>query len=626
MPKIISRISILKKILIFVSLSVSQLSAQVPILVDTFGVADFTGTSSASGTIIEITNNSMVNFLGQSTAGNASISLDSTSQLDFGQTIATTYSGQITGSGAIIKSGAGNLTMTGDNSLFTGPLFVQTGTLVLNGSYGGSVTGTAQSVIVYGGAITGNLNVTSNGTITTQGVTALQVGGNFTQASSATYIVQVNSSGKSSLINAAGTGSVGGFLKVNIFEGSLLLEKYTVLHAAGGLSGIYQLVNPYQGLNIMESQDLFNVYLNFLGVNLTPFANTPNEEAVASQLQDLVDPSGDAAYVLGAIALLDPTEIQNGLNLLSGEQYSNFILAAMYGNERFSTTLFNAYRGLINPCLNHCPGIHSWINGGGGRGFQSGNSNAQGFNLTNYDVSTGVHSLIGDSWLLGAALGYEIDYIHSKLAGHSTLQTGQAGVYTAFQTNHLYVLSDLIVGKGWSTYKRPISFALFDRTAKSKPQINRGRFDLQIGTDFGNCNFLVQPFIAGGAEVYNQNKLKETGASAMNLMVQTKTKWLATNQIGFHLNTTVIPKLVVNFDLSWEHYYGNLKVSEKTKFVEFGNSFTITGAKRSHDGILGSLYISTPKNRCWNLYLESSGEIWRKWKAFEFNGGLSYRW
>jgi fibronectin-binding autotransporter adhesin len=603
----------------------SLVASPAPILVDLFSITNFTGASTASGTNIAITNSSAVNFQDQSIAGNATISIDNTSQLNFIENIATTYSGQLTGSGTITKSGSRDLTITGNNSAFTGPLFVQTGTLFLDGNYGGSVTASPGATIFYGGAIAGDLNITA-GTITTIGIKTLNVNGNYTQTNGAIYLARVSSSGQSTLINIAGTATItGSSLQVDTSSGVLFHHTYTILQANGGVSGVYNLIGSYPGLGIFVTYDANHVYLSF-GSNFISVAQTPNERHVAAQLDSLTSFTSDEAYVLGALSSINQAnELREALNLMSGEQYTNFILTALYADSRLSERIYDAYRDLINPCLTHCKGPHYWINAGGGKGFQAGSKAAAGFTVSNNgDVSVGVHSFFNEAWLLGGAIGYEADQIHSRLAGHADLNTTQGAIYSAYQTKHIYAQSELIGAISWADYKRPIKFAALNRSAKSKPQIAHGRFELEAGGSVGNCSFFAQPYIAGTAEVYHQNKIHEHEAQSLNLTIKPVTKWLASNFLGFHLNGNFKKKTEVVLDLAWQHYYGNLRVTEITRFNDFGSSFPIEGPKRGHDGALGALYISTAMSNCLRIYFKTSGQLWRGWQAYEFNGGINF--
>ncbi|MBI2812406.1 MAG: autotransporter outer membrane beta-barrel domain-containing protein [Candidatus Melainabacteria bacterium] len=165
-----------------------------------------------------------------------------------------------------------------------------------------------------------------------------------------------------------------------------------------------------------------------------------------------------------------------------------------------------------------------------------------------------------------------------------------------------------------------------DRTAKSKPRLSHGRLDLEIGTDIGGCHFRVQPFVSGSAEGYHQDKVHEHGAGSINLKIRPITKWLASTEAGAHITFNYFKWTTIALDMGWQHYYGNLRVSEETHFEDFGTLFLIEGPRRGHDGGVGALYVSQKLGSSWEIYGEATGEIWRNWHAYEFNGGVSYKW
>lgn len=595
-----------------------------PVLVDLFSTVSFTDSSSASGTTISITNTSELLFVDQSTAGDALISIDGTSELNFAQTSASVYTGVLSGTGTVIKSGSGDLALNGNNSGFMGTLLLNQGTLFLNGAFGGDVQTSPNTLIVYGGPISGNL-VVSQGTITTSGFSTLNVGGNYTQSNGAVYIANLNSQGQTSLIDVAGTATItGGLVQANTSGGFLYNHLYNILHAGGGVIGTYGLI-PTPGLSIFITYDAQNVYLSF-SPNFGAIARTPNQIQVANQLNHLINLSPDESFMLASLVSLPPDQMRHALDLMSGEQYTAFILSALYQDERFSRRIFNACRYFLNPCAPSCAEFQPWIFAGGGKGFQKGNSNAFGFESSNYDISLGFQSAFGKSWLLGAAAEYENDSIDSRLAGNASFHTVQGALYSDFKSKRFYIHTDLIGAGSGSDFGRPIAFGEIHRKAKGKPRISHGRLDFEIGYNGEWCPHVLQPFIGGSALLFHQSRFQENGASSLDLVVGSQTKWLGSTLAGIHFNTHVFDRLSIDLDLAWEHYYGNLQVVETMRFVQFGTNFPIIGPERGHDGGIGSFAIAAPFGECWHFYAQGSGEIWKDWHAYSVNGGLVFSW
>jgi hypothetical protein len=130
--------------------------------------------------------------------------------------------------------------------------------------------------------------------------------------------------------------------------------------------------------------------------------------------------------------------------------------------------------------------------------------------------------------------------------------------------------------------------------------------------------------VAWTAEMHHQNKIHEHGARSLNLILQAENKWLTSSLLGVHLNGSFEKKTALALDLAWQHYYGNLRVDEKTHFKDFGNFFLIQGPKRGHNGAIGTLHISTTLGKCWKIDFKTSGQIWKDWHAYEFDAGVSF--
>lgn len=81
--------------------------------------------------------------------------------LRFSQTTGTSYSGALSGAGQLIKAGTGTLTLMGDNSAFTGNTDIQAGTFWLVSNLPGSVTATGG--LLYLDSVLGGNATISNG-------------------------------------------------------------------------------------------------------------------------------------------------------------------------------------------------------------------------------------------------------------------------------------------------------------------------------------------------------------------------------------------------------------------------------------------------------------------------------
>ncbi|WP_296341121.1 autotransporter domain-containing protein [Reyranella sp.] len=152
----------------------------------------------------------------QGTSNSLKGNISNTATVIFDQAFNGTYAGDMTGAGTLIKNGTGSLNLTGTSTV-SGGTTINAGGLAVNGHLTSHVT------VNKGGTLSGSGNVT--GDITNHGGTVkpgnsighLTVNGNFT-FNSGTYEVEVNAQGNSDRINVVGAGH-----KVMINAGTLLI-------------------------------------------------------------------------------------------------------------------------------------------------------------------------------------------------------------------------------------------------------------------------------------------------------------------------------------------------------------------------------------------------------------------
>ena len=124
-------------------------------------------------------------------------------------------SGAISGTGGVLQFGTGNTILTAVNT-YSGPTFVNAGTLGVNGSIASSPV-----FVNFGGTLSpGN------------SVGALTVNGNLVFAAASLYMVELQGNA-ADRTNASGTAVLAGTVgAVNL--GGSLARSYTILSAAGG--------------------------------------------------------------------------------------------------------------------------------------------------------------------------------------------------------------------------------------------------------------------------------------------------------------------------------------------------------------------------------------------------------
>jgi fibronectin-binding autotransporter adhesin len=143
-------------------------------------------------------------------------------ELEFAQPSAGTFSSAITGTGALTKTGGGNLILSG-SSTYTGATSVAAGRLSVDGILGDSPIAVLAAAELGGsGSIAGPVSVAAGGTLSPGNSIASLATGTASFAAAATFAYEVDSADPLSLGAAADLLVVGGNLDLDPGNGTLL--------------------------------------------------------------------------------------------------------------------------------------------------------------------------------------------------------------------------------------------------------------------------------------------------------------------------------------------------------------------------------------------------------------------
>jgi autotransporter-associated beta strand protein len=152
----------------------------------------------------------------QGTSQSLKGNISSATAVIFDQTFDGTYAGALTGAGTLTKNGTGKLNLTGISTV-DGGTTINAGGLAINGHLASNVTVNKGGTLSGSGNVTGDI-VNHGGTVNPgNSIGTITVNGNFT-FNGGTYEVEVNAQGNSDRINVIGAGH-----KVMINAGTLLI-------------------------------------------------------------------------------------------------------------------------------------------------------------------------------------------------------------------------------------------------------------------------------------------------------------------------------------------------------------------------------------------------------------------
>ncbi len=574
----------------------------------------------------------------------SNINTGSGTTLEFNITTGSRTYGNVLSGGTILKTGSGKLIMTqantvdqmtisaGEFNLPSGssmttqignPLLVQAGAL-LTGT--GAVRGGGLTVQPGGTIQPGN----SPGTLSVDGPCTLM----------GTYNVQIDgpTNANTSLIHVtSGLTTLNNSTVALISASGLdLNQKYNILTTDGNaLTDEFNpivntsLVSPY--FSTLLEYDSKNVFLVFQTA-FTKGAQTPNEEAVAEQLDSITSPSPFLNDVLIALAELPQPQFSTALAQMSGEQYTATALLAQDLNHQFIRRLYNPLRALVNtsacacnPCgSNSRTGWSVWgdVSGGGARLL--GDLNCSGLNLNAYEITAGMQTTV-EQFTWGLAGSYANSRVRYNIGGKENINSYFGGFYALYRPKHFYVLADFTYGHNKGRMYRSIDVGTTYLEPQSTPEIIEYAFYGEMGVDICYCDLALQPFI--GVEVNRiwRKKVTENNALDFNLTVNELKKTYTLGSLGIHLAQSFCD-YAFGFDLAWIYRFTEYENTITNQFATFGTPINIEGVPVDRNSVEGTLYVTKQIGNGWNLYGELAAQVWNRFLSYDALVGIQTRW
>ena len=291
-----------------------------------------------SGAMLDLNN---FNQSIRSLAGAGNVTLGAATLTTGNDNTSTTFSGAISGTGALTKTGGGMLTLSAANT-YTGATAVNAGALLVNGSIASSSGLTVAPGALVGG--TGFLPTTTiNGALSPgNSIGTITVNGNLAFGAGGQYAVEVSPTA-ADRTNVTGTATLAGNVLAIFAPGSYITWQYTILHADQGVSGAFAglSANAPTNFNASLSYDPDDVFLNLtaaLGKSVNGL--NQNQVNVATAINGFFNNGGALPPNFGPLFGLTGTNLATALSQLSGEaatgaQYGAFQL----GNQFFALML-----------------------------------------------------------------------------------------------------------------------------------------------------------------------------------------------------------------------------------------------------------------------------------------------
>jgi uncharacterized protein with beta-barrel porin domain len=581
-----------------------------------------------------------------------------------------TLAGVISGTGTFNMNGAGTLVLSAINT-YTGPTDVNSGILDVSGS----IASSSAVNVAPGGTLTGTGNLGpvtvasggkfAPGTIGTPGTSSNLSSLAF--QSGAAYVIYLNPT-TSTFANVSGTASLKGTVQANFAAGSYVFKQYTILTAAGGVSGTFAGISNIglpAGFADSLSYSANNVFLN-LAPGFTQFTGlNTNQRNVANALTNFFNTTGG---IPSRFANLTPA----GLTQIDGENAT--------GAERASFDLMNEFLNLmLDPFLDGRGGYPagggatplgfapdqlaslppdialayagvfkapppapvtfdqrwtSWAAGFGGRANANGDpavgSNNVATSTFGYAAGTDYHfspdSVVGFS-LAGGGTNWNL----ANALGTGRSDAFLAGVYSVSHAGPAYLAAALAFANNWFTTNRGAMGDVL--TAKFQGQNYAGR--LEAGYRFtvpAAYNLIgLTPYAAIQAQDFHTPGYSETDLNgggfglSYNAMNGTDTR----SELGGRFDDlTAIAGMpvILRTRIAWAHdWVSNPALNASFQSLP-GTSFTVFGAPIPQDSALasaGAQFFFTPR---WSFLAKFDGEFASGSQLYAGSGTLRYTW
>jgi uncharacterized protein with beta-barrel porin domain len=567
---------------------------------------------------------------------------------------------------------------------------VQSGTLEVDGSIGASsgLTVNAGATLTGTGTV-GSTTVSSGGTLAPGNASnptgTLTVAGNLAFQSGAIYLVQVAAS-VASAVNVSGTATPGGATVNAAFANSgYISRQYTIVTAAGGVSGTFapDIANTNLPRNFSDSlsYDATHAYLN-LTLNFTPSptsSTTPttatgpgfgnglslNQQAVGNGLINSFNTAGQIPLVYGTLNAA-------GLTQASGE------LAT--GAQQTTFDAMKLFLGLLtDPCMSRSGGAGAapdmtgcadegdasayaatrktdayamftkappvapfeqrwsvWAAGFGGSQTTDGNATVGSNTATSsiYGTAVGADYRISPFTVAGFALtgGGTNFSVAGGGSGHSDLF--QAGAFIRHTVGPAYISAALAYGWQDITTNRTVTVvgtdqlrAQFDANAFSGRLEGGYRFVTPWIGGIGITPYAAAQFTTFDLPAYAEQAI--AGSNAFALAYSAKDVTDSRSELGIRTDKSFAMTdgiLTLRGRVAWAHDYDPDRSIAATFQALPGASFVVNGAAQAPDSALVTASVEKKWLNGWAAAVTFEGEFSDVTRSYAGKGVVRYQW
>ncbi|MGX1305536.1 fibronectin-binding autotransporter adhesin [Amorphus suaedae] len=528
--------------------------------------------------------------------------------LTFDQAFDGNYGGAVTGTGDVLYTGGGQVSLTGNTSGYAGETTVSNFTLTLGGNTLGGTLLLGSGGRLAGNGTVGATTVQSGGTIAPgNSIGTVTVAGDLTFLAGSTYEVETQPGGTAAdLIHATGTATLAGRVLHIGFDGNYApTSTYTILTADGGIAGTFDGVSStlaFLDPTLLYGANAVTLQLVRNDTDFAELAQTANQRAAANGIESLG--MGNAVY--DAVVALDDAAAPAAFDALSGEIHaslktglvedSRIVREAVLSRiqQAFSSLGGRGAEGIAYagngalaapaPAL-AAPAFAAWGEAFGSWGSSDGTSNAAKLDRDTAGFLVGGDAGVGGTGRLGFVAGYQSSsYDADGRSSSADADTYQLGLYggTAWRGLNLragatYAWSDVDTS-------RIASFPGFSQSLTGSTNAGTAQVFGEAGYEVTTGALAIEPFAGLAYVSVSTDGYTESGGAAA-LTVDSDTTEVTYTTLGLRAGADLPLGFVrarATGLLGWRHAFGSLDPTATNAFAG-GTAFTEAGVPIAED-------------------------------------------
>ncbi|KFA06840.1 hypothetical protein KWM_0115840, partial [Xanthomonas vasicola pv. musacearum NCPPB 2005] len=527
------------------------------------------------------------------------------SALVFQQAANGTYAGTLSGTGSLLKDGAGTLLLTANSGGFDGTTTIAAGTLSVGNpanpgaALGGPVT------VGPGGTLTGSGSIgslVSSGTVAIGGAGGtISVGDNATFAPGSTLQVTPGDGGAVTPVTVGGAASVATGTTLELLRATdlPLFTEIPVISAGGGLTGQFSnVVSDYAFIEPDVSTTATGLSVTFgrNTVGMVDAVTTPNQQSTAAAVDGL--PNTSPIYQAVVRLPNDPEAVRTAFASLSGESHASTATALLDSRFLYSG-ISNHLRGDSQDTLVGDTTV--WITGRSLPNRVDGDANAVSVRREDNGVMAGAERRFGERSVVGIAVGnQDIESWSREWGDRADVDGTHAGVYgradwSAFSLQGAVDYASYNVD---STRGVMLPGVLEERLS-SRYDATAVTVSLEAAWNLRTKGAVYSPFIAADYTRLKTDGFTERGGISA-LSVDSASDTFSTATLGVRGHWDLDQKAALYASAGWRHAFGDRSVQRSAGFVGTASEFSVqsvTLAKNAVVGELGVSLITSPRSR-----------------------------